>query len=661
MEFNPNPQQIPHQHNSTTVWTQPATEEQRRYYSKHAAEKRVFGWITTLLQTAHGAIAFAAWTAIYLWVFKAVPFMLPTAPFIAGATLLALHILFRTTWQTFWYDKLDKDPNTDSPIWVPVAIFILLITLEVQGAKQYLAGQVAPVAEKGTTQIDSEHSTTLASIEQAYRNQVGSINEVYKAKTAPVERQIASARNRSADTDQERRARSARIAALQSQRDAILAEKAEQLKKALDEAADSRSKATARREQAVAGIDTHNAGELARYTAEMGSVGTYAWVLSLGLLFLIAGLSYRTVRINVKSGIIPLRNYTILDAHGSLPERIWTALTDAINRRGLQFAVWMHRLLSPKQAITSFDGTVVARPGTYNTPAGFYNPENPLNSDSDDALRAKVADKLLREAARGEIRLTPELLELELQKARTMNGSYASSPLGKHEPSPATARPAEGPTVALHPAGRNSVNSENSENSDPDGQARWIKYLRDTMLAHIQAYDRAIAADNRSLADTHQRAISEPGEPLPRLMRRLRLSAGIEGGQILLWRDATPHIKVPLGNLTPAALDGQTSTAEAAADDELFKQNPNLFKQKIVAHTDADGKVIGIKYQKKDGNWTTYDYNTVRGQWGIYQRRAAKGEISDAVRDGLEKWEYAMSLFEQGREELRENLQIITH
>ena len=264
MDFSPNQQNSGHLHNSTTVWTQPQTDEQRRYYSKHAAEKRVFGWITTLLQTAHGAIAFAAWTAIYLWVFKNIPFMLPTAPFLAGGTLVALHILFRTTWQTYWYDKLDDDPNTDSPVWVPLAIIVLLLGAEVQGASKYLEAQVAPVAEKTTEQTDKEHATTVASIEQAYSNDVAAITDLYKAKLAPIDRRIYSLRSRSTDTDDERRTNRRNIAAAQAQRDQVLTEKAAALEKALATATDARSKAVARRDQALAVIDTHNAGELAR-------------------------------------------------------------------------------------------------------------------------------------------------------------------------------------------------------------------------------------------------------------------------------------------------------------------------------------------------------------------------------------------------------------
>ena len=637
-----NPGHPPNTSNSTTVWTQPTTTEQKRYYSKHAGERRVFGWMTTILQTAHAAIAFAAWTAIYLWVFKAVPFMLPAAPFLAGVTLAVLHVLFRTTWQTYWYDRLDDDPNTDSPVWVPAAIFVLLIALEVQGAKQYLAGQVTPAEQKDTEHIEADHATTLASIEQAYRNHVASINDVYKAKTAPLDRQISAARSRSADNDQERRQQRARIAALQAQRDQVLSEKAAALEKALAVATADREKAGARRDQAISGIDTHNAGELARYTAEMGSVGTYAWVLSLGLLFLIAGLSYRCVRINVMSGIIPLRNYTVLDAHGSLPERIFTAFSDAINRRGLQFAVWIHRLLSPKQAITSFDGTVVAQPGTYNTPEGFHPPTLPAgDAEEDQALRNKVAAKIMREAAEKKVVITPEMLQKEFDKARTMNGTYKDAPLGEPKPS-ATSTPTP-PAPAAE-----------------GDEARWVKHFRDSFLMQLAAYDQAVRQGNASQAKAHQDTINDPTAPNYRLGKRLGLNWGIFEGQIYVWRERTPWIRVPLESLTVEALNTPLLPAEppvAENDDDLFKQNPNLFKQKIRPQKDETGKVIGIQYQKKSGEWTTYDYNTVKATWKIYQARADKGEVSAAVQDGLEKWEYALGLFDEGRAELENRFQ----
>lgn len=647
MSFSPNQQNSGHKHNSTVVWTQPETDEQIAYYSKHAAEKRVFGWITTLLQTAHGAIAFAAWTAIYLWVFKNVPFLLFFAPWLAGGTLLALHILFRTTWQTFWYDKLDTDPNTDSPIAVPIAIILLLLFAEVQGARQYLAGQVTPASKQNTEQIDQYHQNAVASIEQAYRNEVANIEALYRAKTAPIDRQIASARNRSADTDEERRALRSRIAALQSQRDQVLTQKAGALESALATATASRNNEVGRRERAVAEVDTHNAGELARYTADLGSVNTYAWVLSVVLLALIAGLSYRTVRINVKSGILPLRNYTVLDAHGSIAERLFTAFGDAINRRGLQVAVWIHRLLSPKQAITSFDGTVVAKPGTYNTPQNFYpvnfKPVEPIHLKTEREAAAEVLAKL---AENPHVKLSPQQIAEEVRLSQRTNGDYKNMPLGKpdapaHAPEPAGARPTPTPTY--------------------DQEVRFWAGMVQNLLSE---YDKHIIAGEKGKADEiSAHILTDQTSPILKEGRRLRLRWGVRDGEFVVGRTDRDHY-VPLEKLTESTLlnphappDGCTDAVE---EEELFKQNIDLFKQNILPHTDDTGKVIGIKYRKTKGGWTTYDYPTVRGQYRIYLQRAQKGEVSDAVQDGLSKWEYAMSLFEEGRVELNENILPIT-
>lgn len=642
------------------MWTQPANDEQRRYYSKHSPKRRVYGWIMTLLQTAHGFLAFAAWTSIYLWVFKAVPSMLFLAPVLSISTLFALHILFRTTWDTFWYDRLDDDPNTDSSVFLPGAIIALLLLAEVNGAQQYLAGQVKTPEKQHTADIEASHSTTLSAFEQAYKNDVAKIEDTYKSKeraaTAYHDRQLRTLRSRRADTDADRRSIRSQITAAETARERdlapVLKAKADALEAAYHNYNTAKTAELNRRSAAVADVDTHNRAETARYQSDMGNVSTYAWVLSVCLLALIAGLGYARVRINVKSGILPLRNYTVLDAHGSVVERFATAIGDAWNRRSLQAAVWFHKLLSPNGAVTSFDGTIVARRGTYNTPEGFF-PENfqplePVPIKTEQQAAEEVLEKMRKNPT---IRLTPAQIAAEVQLAQRTNGHYKDIPLaGKPEPSPAPVRPAEGSPIAQHAPLRYATPTPSD-----DDEARWIDFFKKDMLAQIAAYDAAIRANNPQQAKEHQDHLNDPSSPLYRLGKRHRLSWGIFDGHIYVWRTSTPGIKVPLEHLTPAALDGTTlsdAPAEITKDDDLFKQKADLFKQIIIPHRDDNGKVIGIKYKKWKGEWTTYDYNTVRGQYGIYQRRAAKGEVSEAVTDGLEKWQYAMSLFEEGRAEL---------
>lgn len=644
-------------HNSTTVWTQPQTDEQRRYYSKHAGEKRVFGWITTVFQAAHGFIAFAAWTAIYIWVFKNIPALMFLAPWLAGFSLLALHVLFRTTWQTFWYDKLDDDPKTDSPIFVPAAIVVVLLFIEVQGARQYLAGQVKPIETQGVEHIAEYHSNTTASIELAYRNEVASIESVYKAKLSPIDRQIYSLRARATDDEAQRRQNRARIGALQTQRDKVLQDKADRLDKALATATEARNNELRRREQAVAAVDNHNAGEMARYSAELGSVDTYAWVLSVGLLLLIAGLSYRTVRINVKSGIIPLRNYTVLDAHGSLPERLFTAFADAINRRGLQFAVWIHRLLSPNHAITSFDGTVVANPGTYNTPEGFippnFQPQQPVPmpgiKTETEALKEVMA-KMVRTGKQ----LTPEQVHDEVVLSLRSNGSYPTMPW-KHEPPGKTEAPAAGPQQQA------GAERYAAAPDYPTLLARWQSMVQN----QLHAYDQAVIDGQPGTAKAIQDYIfTDATSPIVKEGKRLHLVWGVQEGDVVVRHRDRTHW-VPLSELTETALHSPIATPPdvpvADEDESLFKYDLNKFKQEIQAERDpVSGKVIGVKYKKSDDTWGNIGLAQVKAYWNIYRKYCDKPKPSNRVKDNFDKWSYALSLFDEGREVVEDNLQTVT-
>ena len=92
-----------------------------------------------MFQLGHAALAFAAWATIYYWALERCAFLLPIVPFMALATLVMLHWLLRVTWSTFWYDRLDDDPNTDSSVFLPILIIALLLVTEWKGAQQYLS------------------------------------------------------------------------------------------------------------------------------------------------------------------------------------------------------------------------------------------------------------------------------------------------------------------------------------------------------------------------------------------------------------------------------------------------------------------------------------------------------------------------------------------
>jgi hypothetical protein len=649
--------QIPlqNQHKSTTVWTQPSSEEQIRYYSKHAAERRVFGWISTLLQIAHGFLAFAAWSAVFYWVLSSLPGLNFLVPFLAGGALLALHVVFRTTWETYWYDKKDHDPNTDSPLWLPVAIIVVLLLTEVWGARKFLEANVKPPAKEGTEIVESGYSNIISAIDQDYNQAKKEIDQVYATKitaaTGKYDRQIKSLKRQQASSPSEAKSIRSKIASLEAQRDnvaaPIIAEKASKLEKELDKANTRKDREAGRRDNAVATIDNANANEVNRHLSDLGNVDTFAWLISVTLMGIISALIYRMVVINVKSGIIPLRNYTILDAHGSAPERIWTAISDAFNRQSLKFSVWLHRLLSPKHAITSFDGTVVAKPGTYNTPEGFYQQQATTPADDEAALRSKVFQKVMQEAKAGGILVTPQMLENELAKAKTMNGSYLSTPMsGKTEPSPTPAPMAEGtPTQA----------PSRTEQGSPDSfLANWAS----RMETQIRNYDLAVSEGRKRDAEEIMRYLNDKNAPINIEAERLGIEYGTDTGddEIVVWRANNPEHKVPLSMLSTDALEAEPQNTHK----ELFKSNLNKIPEDVQSEVQPymeNGRVIGVKYRKDDGTWSVIGEAATASRLRIQQKYAAQENPSPKVLRGLAKWEYAMQLIQEGKKERTEALE----
>ena len=423
---------------STTVWSTPITQQQQRYFSKHAPKRRAYGIIQSVLQVLHAFLAFSAWFALFTWAFEKVPVLQPAAPWLAGILLIAFHTLFRVTWDTYWYDRLDKDDRTDSSIFIPLAIMAVLLFTEAHGARIFLEQQVKPADIQTAQPIADAHEQQTARLDQRYRQQIADIETVYKEKSQaaalPYNNRIAALRKRKIDDDGERRSIYNQIAAQERQRDAqlapIAAAKAAELEKALINYTSSAERVKTRAEDETTRISSRNTAEQARYDADMGNAGAISWIISCILLALIAALGYARVRINVNSGILPKRNFTILDAHGSVIERIATAFGDAFNRRSLQFAVWTHRLLSPNHELQSFDGTVVARPGEYNTPQRTLSAPTPaseseLLNEAYQKVWAKVA--ALRQE-HPDYMPVQQVLNKELNKALQMNGTYATAP-----------------------------------------------------------------------------------------------------------------------------------------------------------------------------------------------------------------------------------------
>ncbi len=606
--------------NSTTVWSQPSTEEQVRYFSKHAPKLRAYGVIQTIMQAAHTALAFASWLMVFSWALQNTEWIW-LAPIMSGGALITLHYLFRVTWSTFWYDRLDDDPNTDSSVFIPVAIIALLLVTEISGAKMYLAAQVKPAELKETSAISSEHSAEIDLLEKSYANDESRINKLYKGKLAAITSAMDS-RIRAAESANEP------VGKLYSQRAKAVADiesaRAAELEKALARYQSGKEKAMSRRDLIVNSIDTHNQTEAQRFQQDMGATGTNAIIMSVGLIGLIMGLGYSRVRINVKSGIMPKRNYTVMDAHGGVADRFSTAISDAFNRQSMKAAVALHRTLSPSDPITSFDGTVIAIPGTYNTfdaPKQKQPKPHQYQGETDDDIRAKVANKLMAAASRGEISITPEMLHREYEKARQMNGTYASAPI-------------EQPPVLT-----------------PNPNQLFAQF-KSHIIEQMKRFDNT--DDPAERKEINAFVFQTPASPIVQIGKKLGLRWGVSNGHVVVGKQSSEYVhrldKVSTIDMLDAAPTDDEDTDDIEPD-ALFKHDTQMFKQNIKPEYDDHGNVIGIRYLKKKGVWDTKSFAGVKAMWNIYHKRSKKTP-TPAVLAGLDAWYYAMQFFQEGREVL---------
>lgn len=365
---------------SMIAWTIPTTAEQIAYYSKHAKKRGVYMMVQTMLQLLHAAIAFGAW---YMLAEASIGRYFNSPPLFVGIAVVALgalHPLLKTTWATYWYDQLDDDPNTDSSIWIPIVIVVLLIFTEYKGAQSFLESKIVPPTQINTDSIQQAGMAFRGAIDKEKANEIKDLEATYAAQKAAVKSTAAAAANkvtykkdgwkkvRTINAD-----RDVKLAAIDSE----LAAK----KTAVNDKYAGRLQAHDDRSTTlIAGADTENANRKQEYTAELSATQGYAWVISLALMALILALGYAVVRINVMSGILPQYHFTELDAHGGALQRIFIALKDALNRQLMRLAVNIHKGLSPSKPLEDFDGQLMILPGNYNSTAHASSPTLSANT-----------------------------------------------------------------------------------------------------------------------------------------------------------------------------------------------------------------------------------------------------------------------------------------
>lgn len=639
-----------------TTWSTPETAEQKRYYSKRKSKLRAYEVVAAIIQLVWAYYDFPAYKYLLDGAYKEfAPTLLWTTPYVAGLLLLVMHYILRETYTTYWFDKLDDNEETDSSIMIPIILILVLFVAGRWGVKMAFEAQIPAPVEHTYDQADQVLDTRSTRLREQYERNTAATESTFNgriaAATLTIDTRIQALRRRRPATYEERLKINGEISALQQRRAAVAAPieqaKSDTLVAMLSRYTAAQQAEDRQHHQAVAKVDATNADAAREHSDTMSHIGWGSWLLSLFFVFIYCALGRAIVSIKVKSGILPQRDHTVLDQYGGTIGRILYVFQDIFNRQFYRFSLFVHRLG------TAGTGTLAHMDASYQETQADYNskalppsgPVIPLKTQEQAA-----EEVLIKMARHPEVKLSKDDIEREVNLAMYMNGNYPDLPLqgGKKHEAPAAPQAQAAGATRPEPAPLPSYDED-------------LQYWKGSVQAQLEAHDRHFKAGEKNRAAAIQDYVfTDPHSPIVKHGKRLRLEWGVQHGEFKVRHLDRQHF-VPLAEISQAALLAPSPAPYAAPDDDdLFKQNIDLFKQKIQPHTDEAGKVIGIKYLKKDQTWTTYDYNTVRGQWGIYLSRSKRGEVSEAVQAGLEKWQYAMSLFEEGRRELRDNLQPIT-
>ena len=366
---------------TTTVWSQPATTEQKNYFSRMAGFRRTLTWVTVIFigiciaLDLSGAFALSAETigrvTAVEWIVKGVPI----------ALLTGLHIVAKKALETHFYYKWDADPQTNlHPVFF-VLPYTVIIGIGIYGSITLFKGFVAPVAAQNSTTADTRLSSRKSSADNTYDNSKKSLEETYKSKINAANQAanaaVAAQQKRRQQTPADRAVIAREIRKIEVGRQEKLAAaevyKADGLQKHEAARNDAYAQADEDHHYETTGIKQHNEKENTRFEAETADSKKFAYAINLVFLILTIMLIIQKVRIDTKSGIFPIRQYTELDAHGGWISQAQTVFSDIFNLRMTQMLSAIHKVGAPKE-VKTYDGSVLFKREGHST--GSTTPED---------------------------------------------------------------------------------------------------------------------------------------------------------------------------------------------------------------------------------------------------------------------------------------------
>lgn len=636
-----------------TTWTSPDTPEQKRYYSKRKGKLTAYEIGCLGVQIVWAYYDFPAYKAMFDAAFEYVPAIAFMASWLAAGLLILMHYLLKETYTTYWFDKLDDDEETDSSIWIPVLLMVALFVAGRFGIQMSAEKYIPPPTPMATDKVDGQRAERIAALDQDYRTNKAEIEAAFNAKataaTLKIDAEINALKSRRPKDESTRRTINGMITQLKTKRANTIAPietaKADSMSSLLAYF-DSRKKAEdAAHGRATMGIEAKNMKDASKYESTMGHVSWASWFISGLFVILYAALARAIVSIKVKSGILPRRDHTVLDQYGGVIGRMLYVLKDIFNRQFYRISVFIHRVGTwGSDTLPMLDSSYFEEEADYNSGGKATAPKKQITPLSEDQIRSKVFQKVMQEAAKGGVTVTPEMLYEELEKAQKMNGSYMTSDFsGKAEPSASAASPEGLP----HPAAK-TYDEE-------------LKHWAGRVQGQVDTYDKCMRANNPAQAQEAMAYINDMGGPIKKEAGRLGINYGTdrEDDEVVVWKLENPAHKVPLSMLSESALNASNDQTEGPQTEIRFKSNLNQFSDVVEPYLDEAGNVIGVKYKKDDGTWSVIGKAATASRLRIQQRYARAENPSPKVLETLGKWEYAMQLIEQGKQAKTEILETV--
>jgi hypothetical protein len=376
-----------------TQWTKPTSEAEIAYFSKKGKLLGKYRSAITGLSYLWMLFAFFGIRLGIAHVLEAMslPGWLPTLLALALVTLIHPFLVEDT--ETYFFDKLDNDPATDSPWYIP-ALFILVVFLADRWGMQYLGERYGYVAKiESRSQYDTELRGDLLDLKQGYEVDVDDVNSLYdqqaKAAALPHRAIINDLKRKEKAKNQkytslisaEQRKLDEAVAAVEAVRSFSL--ESLRLKLEADEKA-----AKTKHSAAIGDLTSTNDREKSKQSASEALTNYGSWVVAIFFVLAFVGLNWRYCQMSIRCGVRPLHVHTPLDKYGGVKGWFISTLKDIWRRQAVRLAGIIHEFGTKGTAdLSDLDTSVRFGQSGYNSqpptpaPTGNNNGGNirPLN------------------------------------------------------------------------------------------------------------------------------------------------------------------------------------------------------------------------------------------------------------------------------------------